>query len=190
MNTKQLVEKSLNDSARTIESMVADSAAIAAAAEGIVAALKSGRKVLTAGNGGSAAEAMHMAEELIGRFKSNRVALPGIALAADATALTCIANDFGFNAVFSRQIEGLGHPGDILVLFSSSGNSENIVLALDAAHKKGMKTLCLLGHGGGKLAGKGTWQIIVPGQETARVQEAHQVILHIILEHVETAFHS
>lgn len=188
MNLRRNVEQSLADSAKTIASLATDVDSIVAAAEGMIAALKAGQKVLTAGNGGSAAEALHMAEELVGRFKADRVSLAGIALVSDATALTCIANDYGFNQIFSRQIEGLGRPGDIAVLFSTSGNSENISLALDAAHRKGMKTFCLLGRDGGKLAGRATWQIIVPGTETARIQEAHQVILHIILERVDQAF--
>lgn len=182
------IEQSLVSSARTIESLKGYSSAISEAGQGIVEALKAGHKVLTAGNGGSAAEALHMSEELMGRFKSNRVSLPAVALVADPTALTCIGNDFGFDAVFSRQIEGLGNPGDVLVLFSTSGHAVNLSLALEAARKKGMKTLCLLGRDGGSLAGKATWQIIVPGSETARIQEAHQVLLHILLEIVERAF--
>lgn len=188
MGVKQRIEASLDESARTVAGLKTVSGAIAEAGLGIVAALKAGNKVLTAGNGGSAAEALHMAEELIGRFKTNRQALPGIALVADATALTCIGNDYGFDRIFSRQVEGLGRPGDVLVLFSTSGNAANLSLALQEAHDRGLKTLCLLGRAGGNLAGKGTWEILVPGQETARIQEAHQVILHIILEIVETEF--
>ena len=182
------VKRSIADSAGTIEALKGSAGTIAEAGAGIVAALKAGNKVLTAGNGGSAAEAMHLAEELIGRFISNRVSLPGIALCADATALTCIGNDYGYDSIFSRQVEGLGKPGDVIVLFSTSGNSGNIILALQAAHGKGLKTLCLLGRDGGKLAGQATWEIIVPGTETARIQEAHQVILHILMEIVERAF--
>jgi D-sedoheptulose 7-phosphate isomerase len=188
MSVTEDIERSVTQSAVTISGLKAFSAVIAAAGTGIVQALKSGNKVLIAGNGGSAAEALHMSEELIGRFKSNRIPLPGIALVADATALTCIGNDFGFDFVFSRQIEGLGKAGDILVLFSTSGNSENLLKALESAHKKDIRTVCLLGRNGGKLAGQGTWQIMVPGEETARIQEAHQVILHILLEMVEKAY--
>lgn len=185
---RHAIEKSLRDSARTLESLVAQSGAIAAIGAAMVAALKAGHKVLTAGNGGSAAEALHMSEELVGRFKANRVSLPAIALVADCTALTCIGNDYGYDEIFRRQIEGLGNSGDLLVLFSTSGNAENLRLALEEGHRKGLVTVALLGRGGGKLAGKATHEIIVPGQETARIQEAHQVILHILLEIVETAF--
>jgi len=188
MSVTHDIEKSLRESAQTIENLKAFSGILAAAGDGIVAALKAGNKVLTAGNGGSAAEALHMSEELVGRFKADRVSLPGIALVADATALTCIGNDYGFDVVFSRQIEGLGKAGDVLVLFSTSGSAANLSLALETARKKEMRTLCLLGRGGGKLAGRATWEIIVPGTETARIQEAHQVILHILLEIVERAF--
>jgi D-sedoheptulose 7-phosphate isomerase len=188
MSVKQRIELSLDESAGTLAGLKQASGLIAEAGLGIVAALKAGNKVLTAGNGGSAAEALHMAEELIGRFKADRRALPGIALVADATALTCIGNDYGFDRIFSRQVEGLGRPGDVLVLFSTSGNAANLSLALQEAHTRGLKTLCLLGRDGGKLAGKATWQILVPGPETARIQEAHQVILHILLEIVESEF--
>jgi D-sedoheptulose 7-phosphate isomerase len=154
----------------------------------LVATLKAGNKIMTAGNGGSAAEALHMAEELMGRFKGNRQSLPAVALVADTTALTCIGNDFGFDEVFSRQIEGLAKAGDVLVLFSTSGSAANLERALVAAHQRGVKTLCLLGRDGGRLAGKGTWELVISGTETARIQEAHQVLLHIFLEIVEQSF--
>lgn len=188
MSITQGVEKSLNDSIRTLELLKPFVSAIGAAGGAVVSALKAGNKVLTAGNGGSAAEALHMAEELTGRFMTNRVALPGIALVADPTALTCIGNDFGFDYIFSRQLEALGSAGDILVLFSTSGNAANLSLALDAAKKKGLKTVALLGKQGGRLAGKADFEVKVPGEETARIQEAHQVILHIFLEMVEREF--
>ena len=153
-----------------------------------VATLEAGNKILTAGNGGSAAEAMHMAEELSGRYKNNRRALPAIALTADGTALTCIANDYGFDQVFSRQIEAFGKPGDLLVLFSSSGNSINLVEATRQAHSQGMHVLSLLGHGGGKMHGLSDIEITIPETASAHVQEAHQVILHLLLEHVDARF--
>src|SRR5260221_12810039 len=117
----------------------------------IADALLSGKKVLAAGNGGSAADALHLCEELVGRYRDNRRALPAISLAADGTALTCIGNDFGFDQVFARQVEALGQPGDVLVLFTSSGNSANLLLAVEAAKKRGVRTIALSGRGGGKL---------------------------------------
>jgi D-sedoheptulose 7-phosphate isomerase len=154
----------------------------------IVTALSDGRKVLTAGNGGSSAEAMHLAEELVGRYRGNRDPLPGLALPADSTALTCIANDFGYEHVFSRQIQALGRPGDVLVLFSTSGRGANLVNAATAAHAAGLLTICLLGRDGGDLAADADHALIVKADDTARIQEAHQVILHMILESVEQVF--
>ncbi len=182
------IETSIRNSARTVESLVGDTGRLAVIGAAMVAALRAGNKVLTAGNGGSAAEALHMAEELVGRFRANRVSLPAVALVADCTALTCIGNDYGYDEIFRRQIEGLGADGDVLVVFSTSGNAQNLSLAIDEAHRKGMVTVALLGRDGGKLAGKAAHEIIVQGQETARIQEAHQVILHVLLEIVETAF--
>ncbi|MBR0057199.1 MAG: SIS domain-containing protein, partial [Kiritimatiellae bacterium] len=140
------------------------------------------------GNGGSAAEAMHMSEEAIGRFRGNRRSLPAVALVADGTALTCIGNDFGFDQIFARQVEGLGVQGDLLVLFSTSGNAANLSLALDAARARGMKTLAILGKTGGQLKGRADIEIIIEGTDTGRIQEAHQLLLHILLEAVEKEF--
>ena len=161
---------------------------IEAACRLLEATLSRGGKVLTAGNGGSAAEAMHMAEELTGRFRNNRRSLPGLALCADGTALTCIGNDFGFAAVFARQIEGLGTPGDLLVLFSTSGRALNLQRAAAAARERGLAVLTLLGRDGGALAGHADVELLVPGNATERIQEAHLFLVHLLLEHVETMF--
>jgi D-sedoheptulose 7-phosphate isomerase len=148
-------------------------------------ALLGGGKVLTAGNGGSAADALHLSEELVGRYKDNRRALPAIALAADGTALTCIGNDFGFDQIFARQLEALGAPGDVLILFTSSGNSANLIAALEMARAKGVRTVALTGRGGGKLKGLADAEWIVPSSSGARVQELHGWAIHVILEVVE-----
>ena len=148
-------------------------------------ALQAGRKVLTAGNGGSAADALHLAEELVGRYRENRRALPAIALAADGTALTCIGNDFGFDQVFARQVEALGAPGDVLILFTSSGNSANLLAALEMAKLRGLHTVALTGRGGGKLKGRAEAEWIVPSEVGGRVQELHGWAIHVILEVVE-----
>lgn len=161
---------------------------VAAMAETIAGVLKSGHKVLTAGNGGSAADALHMAEELTGRYRANRRALPAIALAADGTALTCIGNDFGFEQVFSRQVEALGRPGDVLVVFTTSGNSPNIVAAHASARALGLRTLALLGRDGGILKGRSDIEWVVPHSQSARIQELHGWALHAILEVVEAEF--
>lgn len=154
----------------------------------LIQTLQAGGKVLTCGNGGSAADALHLAEELVGKFLKPRRSLPAICLAADPTLLTCIANDFGFDHLFSRQIEGLGKTEDVLVVFSTSGNSTNIQGALEAARAKGMKSIALLGKDGGKVRGLATLEIIVPSNTTARIQEAHTLVLHMWLESVEKQF--
>lgn len=184
----QLIQSAITASLDAVRSLLPQVEAIGRAGDAIVAALKAGGKVLTAGNGGSAAEAMHMAEELVGRFRSNRPSLPGVALVADGTALTCIGNDFGFDAVFSRQVEGLGRPGDVLVIFSTSGSAVNLRLALEAARRQGLLTVAFLGRDGGPLRGLADHQVIVPATATERIQEAHQVLLHLVLDIVEGAF--
>jgi D-sedoheptulose 7-phosphate isomerase len=154
----------------------------------IVHSLENGGKLLTLGNGGSATDALHLAEELTGRYRSNRKPLPAICLAADAPALTCIANDFGFEQIFSRQIGAFCLPGDIVAAFSTSGKSENIVQALKAGREKGGLTVGLLGCGGGPALDHCDEALIVPHTNTARIQEVHALALHIICEAVERRF--
>ena len=158
------------------------------ATELFVSTLRAGKKVLTIGNGGSAAEALHMAEELSGRYKKNRVALPGLCLCADCTALTCICNDYGADYIFSRQVEAFGNEGDLLVVFSTSGNSQNLITAVEAARAKGCKVMTLLGRDGGKLKGQADVELIIQANASAHIQEAHQVVLHALLEQVEQYF--
>ena len=163
----------------------------AAQAEAIAArvrdALLAGLMLLTCGNGGSATDAQHLAEELIGRYRGNRRALAAVALTADSAALTCIANDFGYDAVFARQVEGLGRPGDLLLCFSTSGNSPNIAAALRAARARGLGTIALLGKDGGAARELADLALVVPAGDTARIQEAHLQVLHYICEVVEAA---
>jgi D-sedoheptulose 7-phosphate isomerase len=182
------IRRCVEESIATVASLAGQADMIAAASDTVVSALKAGCKVLTAGNGGSAAEALHMAEELTGRFRTDRVSLPGVCLAADGTALTCIANDYGYDEVFSRQIEGLGGRGDVLVLFSTSGGARNLSRALEAAHSRGVTVVAILGRDGGALKGKADHEILVEGSATERIQEAHQVIVHLILDAVEAAW--
>ena len=171
-----------------VASLLTQLDSLEAASRLIVETLRSGGKVLTCGNGGSAAEAMHMAEELSGRFRGNRRSLPGISLTADGTALTCIGNDFGYDEIFARQIEGIGAAGDLLVAFSTSGKARCLARAVEQARANGMRVLLVLGRGGGPLAGKGDVMIDVPDAPTEHVQEAHQVVLHLLLDQVEAAF--
>jgi phosphoheptose isomerase len=154
----------------------------------IVQALLSGRKVLTCGNGGSATDASHLAEELVGRYRSDRQSLPAVSLAADPALITCIANDFGYGNIFSRQIQGLAQPGDVVVAFSTSGNSPNTLNALEAARYSGAISIAVLGKQGGLMAGKADYEIIVPSDTTARIQEVHTLILHSWLELIEAEF--
>ncbi len=145
---------------------------------------KSGGKVLICGNGGSATDAMHFAEEFTGRFRSDRKALPAIAL-ADSSHITCVGNDYGFNEVFARGVEAYAKSGDMVIGLSTSGNSENVIRAFAQAKKIGCKTVALLGKDGGKLAGKCDYEFIIPGKTSDRIQELHMIILHIVIEVVE-----
>lgn len=186
--TRNKISMALDASIETIGGLRLQLDGIEAVCGAVVDALKAGNKVLTAGNGGSAAEALHMSEELIGRFRGNRVSLPAVSLVADCTALTCIGNDYGFDYIFSRQIEGLGQKGDVLIVFSTSGNAVNLAKAVDAAKACEMITVAFLGRDGGSMANVSDYEIIVKGNETERIQEAHQILLHIILNEVEDAF--
>ncbi|HVW14193.1 MAG TPA: D-sedoheptulose 7-phosphate isomerase [Mucilaginibacter sp.] len=154
----------------------------------MVSTLKNGNKVLIAGNGGSAADAQHIAAELSGRFVKERKALPGIALTTDTSALTSIANDYGYEYVFSRQVEALAKPGDLFIGISTSGNSQGVLNAFESAKKLGCSTLGLSGRDGGKMNGLCDLSIIVPSNITARIQEMHILIGHIICKAVDDAF--
>jgi D-sedoheptulose 7-phosphate isomerase len=157
------------------------------AAELMVSCLKAGNKIMLCGNGGSAADSQHIAAELTGRFVNDRPALAGLALSTDSSALTCIGNDYGFADVFVRQVEGLGKPGDVLIAITTSGNSKNILKAIDAANAMGITTIGWLGRDGGKAAKTCQHAIIVPSQTTARIQEAHIFIGHNLCAMIEKA---
>lgn len=148
-------------------------------------ALKAGHKILIFGNGGSAADSQHIAAEFIGRFQKERRALPAIALSTDTSILTALANDYSFDIVFSRQLEALGQEGDVAIGISTSGNSVNVVKAMEVAKSKGMKTVAWTGQGGGKLAETVDLCIAVPSKVTARIQETHITLAHAICELVE-----
>ena len=152
----------------------------------IINALQNGGKLLTCGNGGSAADALHLSEELVGRYKAERRSLPAICLNADVTAITCIGNDYGYASIFSRQVQGLGKQGDVLVGFSTSGNSANVNEAFAEAKRRGLITILLSGKDGGKARGLCDYEIIIPGDTTARIQEVHTLILHQWLEVIDS----
>src|SRR6195952_4923840 len=164
-----------------IDSLTGD---IEIACEMMVSTIKNGNKVLIAGNGGSAADAQHIAAELNGRFVKERRALPGIALTVDTSALTAIANDYGYDHVFSRQLEALAQPGDLFIGISTSGNSAGILKAFESAKKIGCVSLGFSGRDGGKMNGLCDLNIIVPANTTARIQEMHILIGHILCQAV------
>lgn len=161
--------------------------ALNAMADAVLNAFNSGGKLLTCGNGGSAAEAAHLAEEFTGRFYRERKSLPGLCLSIDGTLLTCIGNDYGFDEIFARQVSSLGQSGDILIAFTSSGNSENILRALRAAKERGLVTGLFSGKTGGKCKGLADFEICVQSVNPSamRIQECHQLLLHALCERVE-----
>jgi D-sedoheptulose 7-phosphate isomerase len=183
-----MINEHLDDLIATLGRFRALLPVVEAAGAEIKRAIKSGNKLLTAGNGGSAADALHLAEELVGRFNKERPSLPAVSLCADPTLLTCIGNDYGFDFVFSRQVEGLGRPGDVLVVFTTSGKSPNIIKALHAAKTRGIKTIAVLGKDGGPARGLADHEIIVPSNSTARIQEIHTFILHSWLNLLEADY--
>jgi D-sedoheptulose 7-phosphate isomerase len=178
------VVRVLKEAAAAHERMAANAGSIAAVAGAIAHCLKQGGSVLVFGNGGSAADAQHFAAELLGRFEKERKAYPAVALTTDTSALTAIGNDYGFDRVFARQLEALGKKGDIAIGITTSGNSPNVLRALEAGNERGMMTVALTGRGGaaGKIA-----RLHVPVDEdrTARIQEVHATVLHVICELVE-----
>ncbi|MGL5427453.1 MAG: D-sedoheptulose 7-phosphate isomerase [Cetobacterium sp.] len=174
--TAQLLEKFIKEEAEknTTQKIAEDLAGI----------FKNGNKVMIAGNGGSNCDALHFAEEFTGRFRSNRRALPAISL-SDSSHITCVGNDYGFDYIFSKGIEAYGKEGDMFIGISTSGNSGNIIKAIELAKETGLKTVALLGKDGGKLKGVADYEFIIPGETSDRIQEIHMMILHIIIEGVE-----
>jgi D-sedoheptulose 7-phosphate isomerase len=162
---------------------------IAAAVQALLACVTSGGKVLACGNGGSAADAQHFAAEFVGRFERERPELGAIALTTDSSILTAIANDYDFNQIYVKQVRALGQPGDVLLAISTSGNSANVLAAIDAAHEREMTIVALTGKGGGKIgmALRDTdVHICVPHDRTARIQEVHLLVLHCLCDGVDT----
>lgn len=156
-------------------------------AKEVANALSNGNTIFWCGNGGSAAESSHLAVELIGRFKNNRRSLPSLSLNADTSAITCIANDFGYDEIFARQLEGLGKKGDVLIVLSTSGKSENILRVLRKAKEMGITSIALLGKGGGQAVGLSDFAIVIESDETARIQELHLLLGHTLCEYAEIA---
>lgn len=186
-----LVSEKITESIETKKKMMSDGiirGQIYEAAQWIRDAIEKGGKVLFCGNGGSASDSLHLAGEMVGRFQKERKSLPAVSLNADVAVLTAIANDYGYDFVFSRALEGIGRKGDVLVGISTSGNSNNICEAVKKAKTMGIRTVCFLGRNGGKLKDMADIPMIVPSDCTARIQEAHIMMGHIICELVENAF--
>lgn len=181
-------DASLAETVRTFQALASIRPAIDRAGDLILEALRSGRKLLICGNGGSAAEAAHFATELVGRYAKSRRSLPAIALSSDGSLLSCIGNDFGYDQVFARQIAGLAQPGDLVVVLTSSGNSGNILAALAEAKQLNLPSIAFLGRGGGKAKGLATCELIIPGQSGAAAQEAHLFLVHHFCERIDEAF--
>ncbi|AOW81901.1 D-sedoheptulose 7-phosphate isomerase [Vibrio mimicus] len=185
---QDLIRSELTEAADVLQKFLSDDhniAQIEAAAKLIADSFKQGGKVLSCGNGGSHCDAMHFAEELTGRYRENRPGYPGIAI-SDPSHLSCVSNDFGYEYVFSRYVEAVGAKGDVLFGLSTSGNSGNILKAIDAAKVKGMKTIALTGKDGGKMAGLADVEIRVPHFGYAdRIQEVHIKIIHIVIQLIE-----
>jgi D-sedoheptulose 7-phosphate isomerase len=188
MTTGTTLELQIRAAQETLAGLVAHREALESAARAIVGALRAGNKLLACGNGGSAAEAQHLVTELVGRYLSNRRSLPAVFLGGDGGMMSCIGNDFSFDDVFARPLSSLGAPGDILVCFTTSGNPQNVLRALEIARQRSIQSLALLGKSGGRARGLASWEVIVDSADTARIQEAHQFILHWICDRVEDAF--
>ena len=181
-----VISASINQHLTTIERTKNEQYdAIERCADILIETLKNGNKILIAGNGGSAADAQHLAAEFVGRYETERTALPAIALTTDTSALTAIANDYSFDRVFSRQVEALASPGDCLIAISTSGNSPNVIAAVMAARERGCSVIGITGQNGKKLAGLSDECVLVPSTRTARIQETHILISHIWCEIID-----
>lgn len=184
---KQHFDDSINTKQLTCDST---SEAIAQAAGMMVQCLLDGYKLLSCGNGGSAADAQHFSSEMLNRFERERPSLPAIALTTDSSTITSIANDYHYNDIFAKQLRALGHPGDILLAISTSGNSVNILHAIDVAHDRGLRVVALTGRDGGEIANRmhsTDIEIRVPSNVTARIQESHLVVIHCLCDLIDQA---
>jgi D-sedoheptulose 7-phosphate isomerase len=182
---KELIKKHIQEHNVVLESITQIDESIEKVANILLCCLKKGGTIFWCGNGGSASDSQHLAGELVGRFVDERKPLKSIALTADSAVITCITNDYGYEHVFSRQLEALGREGDVLVGISTSGNSKNVLYALEAAKNMGIVTIGLLGKGGGEAASLVNQSIIVSSNVTARIQEMHILIGHILCDLIE-----
>lgn len=189
MNLLERIEKSFNESIATKQAAVSSlQNPIALASQIITQSLLAGGKTLSCGNGGSAGDAQHFSSEMLNRFEMERPGLPAIALTTDTSTLTSIANDYSYDIIFAKQIQALGHTGDTLLAISTSGQSANIIKAIDAAHERGMNVIALTGKSGGETANhlsSNDIEIRVPSESTARIQEVHLLIIHCLCDLID-----
>ncbi len=182
------VRRHFQDSIATKQAAIGLAPAIAAAAATMTRCLLEDGKILSCGNGGSAADAQHFSSELLNRFELERPGLPAMALTTDSSTLTSIANDYAFVEVFAKQVRALGQPADVLLAISTSGNSDNVVRAIRAAHERGLRVVALTGRDGGAIAGTlqaGDTEIRVPAERTCRIQEVHLLIIHCLCDLID-----
>jgi phosphoheptose isomerase len=180
------LNESINTSVRTLESLKNLEREVSRAADLIEQCLRAGNKLLVCGNGGSAADASHFATEFVVRFVKDRRALPAICLASDSGILTAAGNDYGFDEVFARQVAAFGVAGDLLICLTTSGKSKNLIRALEEAKARKLKTIAFLGRDGGSTVGIANVDLLVTSDSTARVQEAHHLLLHVLCEIIES----
>ena len=185
-HTSSILDRAIYDSTRTLESLKKLESQVAKAADLIEQCLRAGNKLLVCGNGGSATDAAHFATELVVRFAKDRRAHPAICLASDGGLLTAAANDYGFDEIFARQVAAFGQPEDVLICLTTSGKSKNVVRALEEAKARKLKTIAFLGRDGGPTIGMADVDLLVRSNSTARIQEAHQLLLHVLCEVVES----
>jgi len=185
LNMKKLIKKHISEHRVTLDSIADLDESIEKVADLLIQCLKNDGTIFWCGNGGSASDSQHLAGELVGRFVGERRPLKSIALTADSAVMTCIINDYGYEHIFSRQVEALGSEGDVLVGITTSGNSQNVLYAFKVAEQKGMTTIGLLGKGGGKATSMVKQSIVVSSNSTARIQEMHILIGHILCDLIE-----
>jgi len=188
---KARIEGHFQDSIAVKQAALSQVAAIESAGLKLVASLKNNGKILSCGNGGSAADAQHFSSELLGRFEAERASLAAVALTTDTSTLTAVGNDYGYDQVFARQVAALGKPGDVLLAISTSGNSPNVINAIAVAHRTGMTVVALTGRDGGKIAAMlapGDVEIRIPSERTIRIQEVHLLVVHTLCDLIDEAF--
>jgi len=179
------LQRAIEDSVATLRGLATFEEPLGRASKMVRHCLTNGHQLLVCGNGGSASDATHLATEFLCRFVDDRRPYPAISFTANGEYMTAVGNDYGFEEVFARQVWGLGQPGDVLIAFTTSGKSRNVLRALEEAKRRGLESICFLGRDGGYTKGVATLDLIAPGASTARIQEAHQFLFHVLCEMIE-----